>query len=214
MPPYPAQSRRLTAGRSAARRANEASGRSEMPGRRDRRNAMFGPALVAGSDWKEFRVIPDILVILGQKKAPTGRETEVGKYGRQQGQDMRHVMRLKEIRVRGKRLAGPHVPAASVAFRTMAKAVQRPLARPCVSSDPYLRVGRRFNEVGGVLPTYPTLEQVVAVSHSGGDFTVWPGCGQGSPSPPKTGCTSSTLRAAARSRPTRRAGNPRRAPSE
>jgi hypothetical protein len=39
--------------------------------------------MVAGSARKKFRVIPDILVILGQKEPPTRRETEVGKHGRQ-----------------------------------------------------------------------------------------------------------------------------------
>jgi hypothetical protein len=74
-------------------------------------------------------------------------------------------MWLKEIRVCGKCVACPDVPAASVAFRPMAKAVERPLARPRVTGDPYLRVGRRFHEIGSVLPTDPTLEQVVAFSH-------------------------------------------------
>jgi hypothetical protein len=39
--------------------------------------------MVAGSARKEFRVIPDILVVLSQKKPPTRRETEIGKHGRQ-----------------------------------------------------------------------------------------------------------------------------------
>jgi hypothetical protein len=44
---------------------------------------MFGPAVVAASAGEQLRVIPDVFVILGQKKAPTGRETEVRKHRRQ-----------------------------------------------------------------------------------------------------------------------------------
>jgi hypothetical protein len=41
---------------------------------------VFDPALVARSDREKIRVIPDLLVIRGQKKAPTWRETEIRKY--------------------------------------------------------------------------------------------------------------------------------------
>ena len=59
----------------------------------------FGPALTSRSDLKKLGVIPDVLVILSQNEAPTGRETEIRKHGRQQVGNMRDVMRLKEIRI-------------------------------------------------------------------------------------------------------------------
>jgi hypothetical protein len=89
------------------------------------------------------------------------------------------MMRLKEIRVWRERLASPDVPSASVALGRMAETVQRPFARPCVPSDPYLGVGRGFDEVGSVSPTHSTLEQVVAVCHFRvGPSIVWPSLGQ------------------------------------
>jgi hypothetical protein len=126
---------------------------------------VFGPELVARSDREKLRVEPDVLVILGQKKAPTGRETEIRKYGRQQAGNMRYVMRLKEVWICRERLASPDVPAASVALGRMAEAVQGPFARPCVPSDPYLGVWRGFHELGGIPPTNPSLGQVIAVRH-------------------------------------------------
>jgi hypothetical protein len=52
--------------------------------RRQRRCRHGAPSSgITGSARKKFRVIPDILVILGQKEPPTRRETEVGKHGRQ-----------------------------------------------------------------------------------------------------------------------------------
>ncbi len=81
--------------------SGEPSKRSERPerkrGRRVRCNAMFGPALISGLAREELRVIPDILVILRQKKPPTGRKTEIRKDGRQQRWNMRDMMRLEEI---------------------------------------------------------------------------------------------------------------------
>jgi hypothetical protein len=75
------------------------------------------------------------------------------------------MVRLKEIRLRRKRLASPDVPAASVTLGRVAETVQRPFARPCVSSNPYLGVGQGFHKVGGIPPTYPSLEQVIAIRH-------------------------------------------------
>jgi hypothetical protein len=45
---------------------------------------MFGLAVVACLAGQELRVVPDILVILREKKAPTGRKTEIRNDGRQQ----------------------------------------------------------------------------------------------------------------------------------
>ncbi len=58
---------------------------------------MLGPALLAGSDLKELGVVPNVLVILGRKKAPSRWKTQVRKDGRQQFGNMRDVVRLEEI---------------------------------------------------------------------------------------------------------------------
>ena len=57
----------------------------------------LGPTPTLRSDLEKLRVIPDILMILGQKEAPTRRETEVRKHLGQQFGNVRNVMRLKEI---------------------------------------------------------------------------------------------------------------------
>ena len=46
---------------------------------RGRCSSVFAPALVARSDREKLGVIPNVVVILGQKKAPTGRKTKVRK---------------------------------------------------------------------------------------------------------------------------------------
>ena len=59
----------------------------------------LGPALTSLSDLEKLGVIPDVLVILGQKEPPAGRKAQIRKHGRQQFGNMRDMMRLKEIRV-------------------------------------------------------------------------------------------------------------------
>ena len=117
------------------------------------------------SDQKEFRVIPDILMILGQNESPTGRKTEIRKHSRQQLSDMGDIVRLKKVRLCRKLLPGPDIPAGRVALGKMAKSVQRHFAGQRVSSDTDLGVGTGFHEVGGIPPTSATLKQVIAARH-------------------------------------------------
>ncbi len=50
-----------------------------LSGRRKRLRRVLGLALDPTLDLEKLGVIPDVLVILGQNEAPTGRETEVRK---------------------------------------------------------------------------------------------------------------------------------------